>query len=249
MKITYMSNAGLLLTSGDKRVIVDGLHGGVGPFARLPSSVTDQIFTPGSSWQDADCLVFTHTHPDHFDRELTARYMTVSSKSTLLLPRSDDVTGSTEWGGRANFMDAGMWQSGSCQCGEVHIRYYRTKHDGAQYSHVTHYSLLITLKEETALILGDADFRRSELHSLLRDLRPDVAIVNFLTANSAEGRHLIKNEVKARCVVVCHLPLLADDRFGYTKVARRDAEKYRDQLPPVHIFSTPLESIETGYSM
>ena len=248
MKITYMSNAGLLIAAAKRRVMVDGLHGGVGPFSRLPSEVIEQVFAEGSPWRDVDCLAFTHTHPDHYDRELTDRYMAANSKSTLMLPKLTDRD-HLEWKERTALMEAELWQTGEADCGGVHIKYFRTAHEGAEYSSIPHYSLLVTIGEEKVLILGDADFRRAELKSLVRGLRPEAAIVNFLVTNSAIGRNLIKNVVEAGCAVVCHLPLKSEDRFGYIRVACRDVEKYSGELPPVHVFTAPFESFDTGYSM
>ena len=68
MRITLICSCGLVLEAGGKSLLIDVLTQELAPFYRAPQTLRRKIIE-GAAPYDAVCgLLFTHLHPDHFDR-------------------------------------------------------------------------------------------------------------------------------------------------------------------------------------
>lgn len=70
MSIFYSVNSGVYLWDGKSGVLVDGLHHGpeVG-FSETPPILCKQLLRQEGLFAHLDGLLFTHLHPDHYDRQ------------------------------------------------------------------------------------------------------------------------------------------------------------------------------------
>ena len=68
MKITLLCNCGLAICSGGKTLLVDALTQELPPFYRAPEIVRRAIIEGTGAYSAVCGLLFTHLHPDHFDR-------------------------------------------------------------------------------------------------------------------------------------------------------------------------------------
>ena len=68
MRISRVSNAGVLLELDGVKILLDGFCTGHGPYLATPAHIRESLMT-----NPPDMLAFTHEHPDHFDA-LAAEY-------------------------------------------------------------------------------------------------------------------------------------------------------------------------------
>ena len=86
MKITLLCNCGLAIESGGKTLLVDTLTQELPPYFRAPESVRRAI-VEGSGAYSAVCgLLFTHLHPDHFDRASAEAFAKNHPDTLLYIP-------------------------------------------------------------------------------------------------------------------------------------------------------------------
>ena len=69
MKITLICNCGLVFSSGETCLLIDALTQELAPFYRAPESVRQEIVTGTGAYEKTCGLLFTHLHPDHYDKE------------------------------------------------------------------------------------------------------------------------------------------------------------------------------------
>ncbi len=85
--LTFIANAGVLVSSGDKKVLIDALFDKPNPEYRAPAPDTlEKIMKGEAPYDGVDLLVVTHNHPDHFDAPLVARYLAARPGPVLLAP-------------------------------------------------------------------------------------------------------------------------------------------------------------------
>lgn len=85
IEITYIANEGVLISSGDKQVLLDGLHREYGPeYAFLPPAQREKIETAQAPFDEIDLILLSHLHLDHF--ETVVAVLSEAVRSSLQSP-------------------------------------------------------------------------------------------------------------------------------------------------------------------
>ena len=235
LKVTYISNAGILIESKKIKIMVDSIHCiKLNTFSTVPHDLLENIILGDGMFKDIDFILFTHNHHDHFNFSKTHEYLLHNRTKKVLLPELQE----------SNFhkydnlleMKSDFKVMNSVIHENVEIFYFKTVHDGPMYKDVIHYSFIINIENVKILILGDADFRDTSLKETLLSQKIDIVFVNFLVINSALGRELINKIIKPNIVVIYHLPYQSDDIYNYRGIAKRDLAKYKNDLPETKMF-------------
>lgn len=86
--ITLVANAGLLLESGGRKLLLDGLHSQEnGMFSPVPPCIREQIMKRIPPFDGIRWVAFTHFHEDHFDLDLVNRYLQEAAPEMLVMPK------------------------------------------------------------------------------------------------------------------------------------------------------------------
>jgi L-ascorbate metabolism protein UlaG (beta-lactamase superfamily) len=94
VRVTFVNNAGFLITAGDKRILIDALYEG------YPEGVLKPVVYAQPPFDGVDLILATHEHRDHFSPDLVLRYMRnnpnavfVSSQSAVdqVIARDDGI--------------------------------------------------------------------------------------------------------------------------------------------------------------
>jgi len=76
VEVTYLANEGFLLAAGERRVLVDGLHGdGLPTYPALGAPHRERLETAAEPFAGIDVVLATHHHADHFDARAVARLL------------------------------------------------------------------------------------------------------------------------------------------------------------------------------
>ncbi len=85
--LRYVANAGVLVSSGEGKVLIDALFDKPNPEYRAPApEVLDKIRKGEAPFDGVDLVLVTHNHPDHFDAALAVRYLEARPELVLLAP-------------------------------------------------------------------------------------------------------------------------------------------------------------------
>ena len=83
MKITLICNCGLVFSSGETCLLIDALTQELAPFCRAPESVRQEIVTGTGAYEKTCGLLFTHLHPDHYDKEAAQAFAQYNPRAAL----------------------------------------------------------------------------------------------------------------------------------------------------------------------
>jgi L-ascorbate metabolism protein UlaG (beta-lactamase superfamily) len=75
LEITFLSNTGFLIESGDAKILIDALYMASWPGVNLPDNLVQQIIDGEPPFDDIDLVLVTHEHSDHFSAELTSGFL------------------------------------------------------------------------------------------------------------------------------------------------------------------------------
>lgn len=92
--IQYLGNMGVLITVDNNKFLIDALHKDYGPgYLQPDSGIIDNIIKNKNEFENADLLLSTHVHHDHFNEHLTADFLRNSnSHKTICTQKIYDST-------------------------------------------------------------------------------------------------------------------------------------------------------------
>jgi L-ascorbate metabolism protein UlaG (beta-lactamase superfamily) len=211
--LTYIANAGVLVSSGDRKVLIDALFDKPNPEYRAPSpDVLGKIMTGEPPFDGVDLLLVTHNHPDHFDAALAARYMEKSSRPLLLAP-ADAVAelrkAATDWGtleSRVIPLDMKIGEKNRRDLGRITVAAFRTLH-GKQESPMN-VMFLFEIDGWRIFHEGDSPGNVDEYRDFgLGGAPVDLALVHYWFPLEPNCARFLQEVLKPNHIALMHLPI------------------------------------------
>ena len=226
-KIFHSANAGLYFWDGTLGLLVDGLYRGysVG-FSDLPPSMEHAARSGTGCFARLDGLLFTHLHPDHFDREL----------AQLVWRRGDLPVCAPELDHPAGMLRPICAGTARLRIQHTYILARASVHDGPLFRDVPHRSYLLHTREENFFLAGDAILEPADAEFFRGYYGGGItaAFVNLYQAVSPGGQDFLRRLAPQR-IFLYHLPLPKDDRNNFWKLAEQAARDFPRDLPSLTI--------------
>ncbi len=73
--VTYIGNAGFMITTSEKKILVDALFRGLEAQYALPQPIITLLENAQPPFDNVDLVLATHIHYDHFDADIVQMYM------------------------------------------------------------------------------------------------------------------------------------------------------------------------------
>jgi len=225
LRITLTANAGVILQSSERCVLIDALHNGK---TLEFSSVSDAEFGQIREMfreRHPDLVLVTHRHPDHCSDEPLRRFAEMWPDTVFLFPE--------------HFPEERLHS----RLKDILITSMTLPHDGKGFEDVDQRGYCITLGGKTILHAGDAALSSPEkILTLTEGRKIDAAVMNFPWITLPAGRAFLEEKLKPDHLMIVHLPFEEKDVFGYRKAAYRAVEK--TDLPDVRIMDHPMQTEE-----
>ncbi len=236
--VTLLANAGVLLTFGSYRILIDGFQNSQQhSFSQIPDWVSSAM--AGGILQDIDFLLFTHSHPDHFFKETLLDYLTHHKVRGVYLPR--DAEGALV---RKKCLQKDVWIEKTEQAltGNIYLKALPTRHMGEVYRKQNHHAFLLTLGDWVLLFTADAETSK-ENFAEVEEVPLDAVFVNPLFFHSRQGRELLKTTLTSPHVIVYHLCFAEEDRYGYRAMTERNRNRYVSDFAKISLLKEVQQSI------
>jgi L-ascorbate metabolism protein UlaG (beta-lactamase superfamily) len=199
VRLSYLANEGVMLTSPRGRVLIDALFGdGLPEYPVVPLASRDSLERALGPYGGPALVLTTHAHHDHYDSVAVARYLASNPAAAVIGPPD------TTPGGHLRATDLG-W---------VQVRPISVPH-GPTRRPIGHSWYLVTLDGVTALHLGDTNADPASWRGLdLPKDGVDIALVPFWFAlDDGQFRRLL-DVISGRTVVLLHVSLGAAQGDG-----------------------------------
>ena len=240
VEVRYIANEGVLISSKDKRVLIDGLHRLYKPeYAYLPDAEREKIETAKAPFEKIDVLLVSHMHGDHFHPESIGRYL-ANSPSTVFASSQQvvDLLAS-------NFADYDKVRTRvtpiayklkdrkAINLGGIDVEFLGVGHGTGRHASIENLGHVFTLGGKTFLHIGDAEITPEIFDSFDLETRGiDIAILPYWFLTSVGGRAIIRDHIKPKKLIAVH-------------VGPGEAESVKKQIakefPDADVFGTMLE--------
>jgi L-ascorbate metabolism protein UlaG (beta-lactamase superfamily) len=240
---TYIANEGVLLSGGDKQVLIDGLHREYKPdYAFPPPALLASLESAAAPYDRISLVLVTHLHLDHFHPISVGLHLQNNQRAQLV--SSDQIADGVKKGfnGFAQIESRikrvpYQWQTKvPLSVSGISVTCLGLKHSSPQFSWIQNLGYIVQLNGKKFLHVGDADLTVENFASLnLKDEGIDVAFLPYWFLLSASDRRIVETQIAPKQVVAVH-------------VSPADAASVVSQLkaayPQAHTFTRILEKKE-----
>jgi len=214
LSITFLANEGVMLSSGSRKVFIDGLFLKYKTGFVVPADSTQDALERARPPFDAvDLVLVTHRHGDHFHPAPVAAHMRANPRATLLTSRQV-IDSLREYGpGRSLPASRSMARTmapGARQRETVNgitVELLGIPHGGGWRSRgLEHLAYIVELGGRRVLHVGDAELTDEVLAPFRLDTaRIDVALLPTWLLTSEESRRAIARWIRPRQIVGIHV--------------------------------------------
>ena len=253
LRVTYVGNAGYLLESGGRKLLIDGLVADYhSQYVELSSPVQEQLESAQSPFDEVDLVLATHYHHDHFGPQSVGRYLLSNQKAQFVsTPQAQellqsDFSGYDRLGSRlhAVYPEEGTTRS----LAKLGVRALNLHHGRYRRPLVENLGLIMSLGGWNILHVGDTEITPAEFRSYAGSLgRIDVALLTtwFLQGKGWESveqwRAVIEKAVDPRHIILIHLPPAWTTASSHASL-RNWVEEIRSVYPDVIAFDQALQT-------
>ncbi|HYJ88676.1 MAG TPA: MBL fold metallo-hydrolase [Pyrinomonadaceae bacterium] len=251
--VTYIANEGVLVSSGDKQVLIDGLHREYKPaYAFPPPDLLRSLESAASPYSKIDLILVTHIHGDHFHPLSVGLHLQNNPKARLVSSEQIAEGVKKEFGGFSTIESriervAHEWKRKvALNVSGINLKGLGLKHSGANFSWIQNLGYVVELNGAKILHIGDADMTEENFSSLgLVEEKIDVAFIPYWFLLSNTGRAIVQNHIRPKQVIAVHIsPAEAAQVAEQVKLAYPGAltfTKILETTPvPFNIFHPPF---------
>jgi L-ascorbate metabolism protein UlaG (beta-lactamase superfamily) len=214
LTVRYIANEGVLLVSGNKQVLIDGLHREYKPAYLFPPPEMQAVLENARAPYDMiNVLLVSHVHLDHFHPEAIGQYLKANPKSVLVSSGQavDEVTkGFAEHEKvRPQIKPVNHeWKKATeMNLDGVKIKFLGLRHSGEHFKSIQNLGHVIELGGKKLLHIGDADMTAENFAAFnLASEKIDIAFIPYWFLITADGRAFVKEHFNAKNIIAVHIP-------------------------------------------
>ncbi len=242
VEITYIANEGVLLSSGDKQVLIDGLHRNDRTFSHyafLPPAEREKIETAQTPFDKIDLLLFSHRHYDHFHAEAVGRHLKQNSKTLLVSSQqvaSEVAQNFKEYEAiktRVLSATPPLKERVAMKVAGIEFEMLGLGHGSGRNSEIQNLGHIVKLGGRKLLHVGDVEFEPGIFEKFNLDEEGiDIAILPFWLLTEKDGQTIVKEHIKPKHLIGVHLETLK---------AASITRQIKEAFPDAIAFTTMLE--------
>jgi L-ascorbate metabolism protein UlaG (beta-lactamase superfamily) len=214
LTLSYVANAGVLVSSGESKVLIDALFDNPNPEYRAPSpDVLEKIMEGAAPYDGIDLVLVTHNHPDHLNPRLAVRYLE-SVPGPLLLAPADAVAemrrSASDWARieqRIISLDIKVGKKEKRILGKIPVTALRTLHSGGGESPMN-LMYFFELDGWSVFHEGDSTGKPSDFRGFEEAAGPvDLALVHFWFPLDPGCARYLQEVLEPGHIALTHLPI------------------------------------------
>jgi L-ascorbate metabolism protein UlaG (beta-lactamase superfamily) len=241
LTVTYIANEGVLISHGNKQVLIDGLFRKYKPdYLFPPQPVLESMEAARPPYNKIDVVLVSHPHLDHFHPESVGSFLKNNRDAVLVSSQQVAERLQKEFKDFKDIesrvkQDTAAWKMtiGRSEAGIV-LTTLGLRHGGSQFVSIQNMGYIVVVDGKKLLHIGDADMSEENFASFaLPGEAIDVAFIPYWFLLSEKGRALVRNHIQPKHIIAVHVPPAEADSVS---------EQLRNVAPDVIVFTKPMES-------
>ncbi len=258
IKVTYIANMGVLISSASKTVLIDGLFNkSFNLYSTPPEKIVSKINNFEPPFNSIDLILVTHSDGDHFSAPVIADYLAVNKSvklvcnnntSSALRKITDSVVDTTRIVG----ITPDLFTSTDTLVNNIQVKILRLRHSGRDDQN-DNLGFLIDMDGIKVFHQGDAGGevmqsmavkRIQEYDSIgIETMEVDVAILNrgSLWNSNSPGLQIIKKQMKPKHIILAHFS--ENNKQGEWESVDKTIKENENMLPEITVFKWQMQDL------
>lgn len=240
VEITYIANEGVLISSGGKQVLIDGLHREYGPeYAFLPPAERDKIENAKAPFDAIDLILVSHRHLDHFHPESVGLHLQHNPKAVLVSSQQivDEVEknfkGFQAIRSRVTAVTPPWRERVAMKVAGIDFEILGLRHGTGRHATIQNLGHIIKLGGKKLLHVGDADTSVENFEKFNLDEEGiDIALLPDWFLLYIEGQTIVREHIKPKQIIAVHVSPSSGEKV---------ATQIKQAFPNAIAFTTMLE--------
>ena len=258
IKVTYIANMGVLISSASKTVLIDGLFNeSYNTYPTTPKNIVAKINNLEPPFVSLDLILVTHSHGDHFSAPMIADYLAINKsvkvicnhKTSSALKESIGLSADTA---RIVGITPELCNSTDTLVDDIHVKVLRLRHSDTD-GQGGNLGFVIEIDGVNVFHSGDSGgkFRQGDAFTEIQEydsigieeMDVDLAILNrsFLWNTDRPGLQILKDQMKPKHIILAHFS--ENDKQGEWKPVDNTIKKHQDILPEITLFKSQMQEI------
>ena len=227
MKITSVANAGLMIEGAGKKILLDAVYGRAPKgFSPIPQQRLEKLVAGLPPFDGITHVLVSHYHWDHYATD-TAKALLAHQSPVFWMPDAYGMPQKLPQSARVELLPTRKDALFTLDLGDGdRVDAFIIAHSGREFREVDVACFSVHLDGKSILALSDANFDPAYISRMAGDSEYDAVFSNPLFLDIPGGRETLFRGLKAKEIVICHLPYPEDDVFGMVKMAKKDAELF-----------------------
>ena len=240
LSVKYIANEGVLISSGGKIVLIDGLHREYEPdYLFPPSDLLESLENAKSPYDKINLLLVSHLHLDHFHPLSIGLHLKNNPQAKLFSSRqiiSEVSKNFSEYDKIRPQMTEiihELKKSYEINQDGIKVRFLGLRHGSERFKEIQNFGHLIEIGGKKLLHIGDAEMTAENFSAFeLQKEKIDVAFIPYWFLLSENGRNLVKEQFAPKQIIAVHIP---------PNEAEEISAKFKKEIPEVFLFTKVLE--------
>lgn len=215
LAVTYIANAGVLISSGPDKVLIDALHRPyLKEYLSTPDTMIAQMMAGRPPFDGIDVMIVSHIHGDHFHSATVAEYLARQTDVRLVGPpevKDSLRKASADFGAIESRIHTApsytRYDTGSVVVGNIRIDIFNMPHSGSEEKAVTqNIATLTAIGGRRILHTGDPGFEEKAVQPFrLQERGIDIGLLPDWWVAYEEGAELVRKYVQPREHIGVHV--------------------------------------------
>ena len=213
IEVTYIANAGFLIESSGKKILIDALFkNGWNTYLVPTDSTVSKIINHQTPFNNANLMLITHNHGDHFNDSMVVAYLNSNSENILIAPPqvTDAILKNPNFKKNENQivkLDKVNREKNDTTINGIRIRSFFIQHDTRPQIELVGYLIDI----DGLKVFHSGDYNGSEIFEFrklqLQKEQIDLALLNFYGFWSTKEERMFTEEyIHPKKITLMHIP-------------------------------------------
>ena len=239
--IRYMCNEGFLITTADKKILIDSMVQNPWGYANTPKRAWDMMQKGQLPFDGIDLLLFSHAHRDHFEPEMALDFLSAHPETVLVgdgIVLEELQTANPEkcqaLSSRLKNPDVSIGKTAKVEVNGIPLRVLGVNHAFPDQPYLT---LGYILELEGLKIYHQGDIYPDSNIPFLKSInweeeKIDIAFLDPFFFNSQQALDIVREQIRPKAIILMHMRDAEVE--GYLETTRK-------LLPNVMAFRESME--------
>jgi L-ascorbate metabolism protein UlaG (beta-lactamase superfamily) len=205
VRVTYVGNAGFMITTSHKKILIDAVFRGIDQVYTLPEDIQNSIALAQPPFDNVDLILVSHTHRDHFDISLVKEHLQNDPK-TVLASQPSITSLYSKMPNQIITLDPKPGEPVQMDIDGIHVEALALSHGPDQPNNI---GFVITVDGTKIFFSGDVDlgsvdYKEFRSYGLPKEKIDLAFITHFCLTDDATEQRFIKKGIGAKYIFPNH---------------------------------------------